>query len=405
MVDTLDVIETLYGLKDQEQLEDWFSKTRRIYLGTYKRYDELGDINSQSLSDWYSIPFPEEFHWSVCSSAGTYKTVFLLRLMTYFAKSNRYDLCCIEGKDNDSLLSRNMGKGSRLMFKEEPVKLNTYGICPSYIWENKHDQTLQAQLKKYKIKGKFTLDISSVRTPQEWQTLLGLTTAGVDVVKKYIDRMKKINLEKLRKQIVRDPQAHLSTKNSLNLRLGRIIIDKIFNAKNYPLLNIGEYWKKKIIPIILLMRRDREYQRLLIQKLLENEWYYSEQHFSKKINIYDDCQLYLDNIRDNCAVSKVLETINFGRSFGFNSIFAVQNPNEFSDEIFDACTDHFIGYLKNPQDIDIFPSDVIEMIRQNWDFYDDENKPVKHVAYLHIPMNIKKSVRFFPAGPICGYYW
>lgn len=383
-----------------EKPKDWYMRSHSIPLGTYEPWSNYGENPKDTMTDkdWYWYDFDEEapFNIFVGAKPGRYKTVLLKKIVKYF-EAHRYDICVASGKSGgDWSLARKLGTGFRLYKEEFPSTLPMVSLLPSFVAnQNQGVYSLNEKIVK-KYDEIFTLDIKSVQTADNWSEVLGLGAAGANLI---LDKSKKANsIEDLKKAAAKEMNP--MTRNSLLNRLGYLQNIEMFNTARRNFLNIPGYWNKKQIPCVDFWQKDVKCQCLVVSKIMEQELNYSINNTkTNKLNVWDDSNLYLG--RDTFSAKVDLNTIIHGRSEQFNGIRAAQNLDLFEPAIIRDCNDLFIGQLDDYSSLSYLGSDIMDILKAL--DYNDDDKVVKDVQYLHIPDNKSKARRFYVCGGVCGH--
>ena len=408
------ILKTLDIKKEVKDL-DYFKKADKIPLGTKEPPSSYSDKDSMTKNDfvYWEINPDEVFNILIASRAGTHKTVILKRMLKYFYESN-YDCTIIDPKSYDFLLGKYVGSGRNLYpFGEYASKLPIVGCIPSFAaTQTKGQLSLNPEIVN-KFDEIFTLDFKTIATRDEWQTLMGVSDASSAAIIKHL--AKSTSFLALLKNIRKDATIATGSKRSVDVRFSAFMADEVFNVNNINLklkdgiekniipkfLKLSTYWNKKLIPLVFFFRRDPRYQKLVVTKIIEQQWLYSETHNNNKLNIFDDAAMYLEHSEDSSS-QIVANSIDFGRTYKFNNIFGMQNPERFDDNIMSSCKDKFIGDLGRPETMASFVDkntyDLIKALR-----YDESNKPIIEVEYAWISANRRNVKTFFPSGSIIGH--
>jgi len=404
--DGLDIIRDIYRVTKEPDPADFYRHSNMIPLGTYQQFDNYEDINKLDPDDFHALPYEEVTNMILASDPGTYKTTIMKRLIVYY-HFRGYRVLIVDAKSNDMRYAKKPDVGFRLPGFEIPVGLPLHTCVPSYVTSRSkgHAAVPEAMFKGYDER--FTLPSSQLTTQDEWQTVLGSTETGAEIMKKHI--MKAKNINKVREWISKDYKLNVGAKNSLLLRLGNIIEDNVFDAKYHGQINLEEIWNAGKIPMVSFFRQDPNYQKITVAQLLKQEWEYSMKynHRFNIINFWDDCQMYFDSDKHNYANEMVANTIDYGRTYKFNNVFSFQKPKRFSDVLIESARHFIIGYLQNPEAFSFLGSEAMMAIEDNkyhFNSYNRGNIEVKNVRYAHIPQNVNMIRNFYPLGSICGHF-
>jgi hypothetical protein len=416
---------------EKPQKKDFYTYANNIYLGTTRPFNELPKNSEQY---WYKIKMPKEFNWLLWSSAGTYKSKLLQTIIPYFYKQG-YKIFIFEGKD--ATLSFNLNKvveSNRIYPEAYNIALPTISHLPSYLISSQYEDVdrIEKEIVK-KFNKVVTLPTINIKNSIEWQGLLGASVGGADILnvanKQFKGNLYKIQ-EQIRKGWIKDQEGHTiqlhgTAKNSVLLKVAKFITDEIFDAapskdiaalyriRHYEYIDLNNVWDNDKIGIISFMNKNPEYMKIWVSKIISAQYDYANQMLGKGIqpkilNIYDDCQTFLTNesTDTNPANRTVLNTQRMGRSYGFNNIFIVQDIIDFHKGIFNACSDVFIGYIRDFGHVRLLPEHTqkIEYNRKLFKEINMGNYMQKNVAYYHIPRNDNMAVTFFPSDPNCGGY-
>jgi len=398
---------------------DFFEDTNRIYLGTRQPWDSY---ETNEKENWYGVKLPSEFTWMFWSSAGTYKSKLIQTILPYFFKKGYY-ICIIEAKDDTLSMSlRKSIKTHRIHPDAYNVDIPIVSHIPSYaISDNLStvDKIAPSIVKRFDKK--VTIKSSSITNALEWRTLFKASDTGADIIH-LVNKECNGNLLKMEKRIrggyfVDDKgkrvSIHYGAKQSINRVLESIKMDEFLNAKKYEEINLEKIWEAGKVATICFFQKRTQYMKIYVQKIIEQQYAFSmkmkKEHGKdiKILNIYDDCQLYLNTQADenNPANAAVKNSIRMGRAAGFNSIFAVQDILDFNIGIYGGCKDIFVGYVRNFGVAHMLPIHK-ERIEQNRTRFKEIPLPSgytrKEVCYYHIPTNDNLATSFFPGDPLSG---
>lgn len=408
----------IYGLTKGNEPDIKMYKNFRIPLGTFEphdSYDWSEEISREEMDKrfyWYEINLNKVFNWVIISRAGTHKTWFLKRLMTYFYYNN-YKICAFDAKGDSLVSGKFIGKRMRFHPMELPTKLPIQGYLPSFTSSQHYgDMSLEPKVV-LNFDNHFTINFKDLQSLDEWKTLIGATDSSANIIIDTLQKYKVNSLQGLLKKANRlsfKEGGHHAAKGTIANRLKTFIHHEVFNIKrqkiiedksvNNVYLNLKSVWRKGIIPIISFYMADNRYMKIVVNNIINQEWRINrsinEQRRLNILNIFDDSQFYFNKGEFNVAAINAARTIDLGRTTRFNGIYVVQNPNQFHSPIIESAKDKFFSDLDDPGILSGgYGRDIVDMVKE----LNNRSNPRKHnYAWLHVPPAKRYATIFYPGG-------
>lgn len=397
---------------------DFYRDSKLMYLGTIKPYDIDPD-------NWYGIKMPNEFTWLIDSLQGSMKSKLIQTMLPYFYKKGYY-ICIFESKGYDLTIGlKKHQEMERIHPEAYNVTLPVHSMLPSYLVAKNLSlmQRLDTKILK-QVSEVVTIPASALRSMRDWEKLFRSSEAGSEHLH-YINKMHDGNINKMIKQI--DKRYYMSEGSKVDINyhtkhqlLRKLLLfhknDEFLNARKANEIDFVKVWDQDNPPIVTfpMCQRNSDYMSIYAKVIIEQQMRFSIYMRSKGkrvkiVNIWDDCQLFLDKRSDsnNPGKESIKESIRAGRDKGFNNIFVIQDDSDFTTEIMNGCTEYFIGNVNSTRALPIHED-------QKWMVEDNRIKlrevplpngySVKYIPYLHIPRNSLDSTTFYPADPNCGGY-
>lgn len=411
-LDSLNKLELdLYNLGSGIEADvSFYKKSKRIALGTKEPHDSYDGPETMSDNDfyWWDINPKRVLNWVIISRAGTHKTWFLKRIMTYLHHHN-YKIVGFDAKGNSLVSGKYMGRNLRFHPQEVPTKLPVEGYLPSFAASQKYGPRSLSSDTIFKFDNHFTLDFKDIVTLDEWKTLMGATDTGANEI---VDLLQSKNFTSIGGIIraVNSKKMNPATRMSIINRLKTFMHYEVFNVKSQKItenrgirnswLDLRKIWRKKVIPAVSFYMCDPRYMKIVVNNILNQQWLINREAKDDKklniLNVFDDSQFYFNRDDSNVASVNATATIDLGRTNLFNGIYVVQNPSQFHYPIIDGCKDKFISDLDDPGELArVYGRDVVDMVKQ----LDRKSDPSKYnYAWIHIPAAKRYSTIFYPCG-------
>lgn len=400
-----------------KKVQNFYETSRMIWLGTKR---EWSSYDKNVPGNWAGIEFPSEFAHVIWSQQGTYKSVFLKTVLPYFY-ARGYKIFIFEAKDGT--LARSLKQNvqcEKIYPSAYSIKLPIVSYLPSYLTSpNLSDADVIPTEETGIFDHYSTIFASQINSNLEWGTLFRSSDTGGDILhilnKRFNGDLTKI-YKSVQKGVYYDEtdqqiKIHPTTQNSILRVLMLIKTDDAINSKRGIDVDIEKLWTDGNVGVMSFYEKRPEYMKIYVSKMYGKFRMYSLNHpGTKMLIVHDDSQCYLNSESDtnNPANAAVKNSIRFGRAYGYNNIFTVQEMKDFNESIFSLRTALFAGLITDFFYVRL-NSEIKDVIDYNRRVYKEQqimgsSLKQKTIRYVYIPRNETMSMPYYIQDPNCGGY-